>query len=466
MRKTTFFLFLFIAIGSFAQQKRLILQNINVVDVEKGKVLSGQTVVITGDRITSINKASTFKPTPADSVADGTGQYLTPGLWDMHTHVWAPDYFFSLFIANGITGIRGMFESPFFINAWRQKGNTAGELTPRGFYAGPIVDGPKPIWTGSAAAGDTARARVIVDSLKNQLKVDFIKVYSLLERDVYYTIMDQAKKQGMVVAGHVPNKISLLEAARAGQKCMEHMDGFKEIASDSSEYYYQMIRGLVKDSTYNAPSAKTEMLLRTFSEKKLAAAVKELKKLGTWFCPTMTVNRGIAIMNDSSFANDPRAVYLPLMIKNMWDPTKDFRFKNADALYFDRLRRIYELDKRVIRALNDAGIPLLAGTDIPNPYCYPGFSIHEELQIFTECGLTPAQALRTATLNPALYFGIEKDHGTVATGKLADLLLLKSNPLENIGNTRNIGAVIIKGRFIGPAGMDALLQKARKLAGN
>lgn len=466
MRKIILLLLLLISVGSFARQKRIVLQNINIVDVEKGNILSKQTVAITGDRISSITKASAFKAAATDSVVDGTGQYLIPGLWDMHTHVWAPDYFFSLFIANGVTGIRGMFEQAVFASQWRQKGNKAGELTPRGYYAGPILDGSKPIWPGSLGIADAARGRTVVDSLKNQLKVDFIKVYSLLEKDAYYAIADEAKKQQIVFAGHVPNKITLLEAARAGQKSLEHLYGFIELASDSSDHYYKLTQGLIKDSTLATRTARREFLRRTFSEKKLAAIIKELKGYDTWICPTMTVNRGIAYMNDSSFAKDPRMVYVAPMIKNMWDPKNDFRFKSAGPEYFNGEQAEYELKKKIIRALNQGGIKLLAGTDTPNPYCYPGFSIHDELQLFTECGLTPLQALQTATLHPALYFGIQQDQGTVAAGKLADLVVLKDNPLQDIGNTRKIGAVILKGRFIGPGEMDGLLQKARKMAGN
>ncbi len=176
----------------------------------------------------------------------------------------------------------------------------------------------------------------------------------------------------------------------------------------------------------------------------------------------MTVNRGIAYLNDSSFTRDARLPYIVPMIKNMWDPKNDFRFKTAGPEYFKSELLDYELKKKIIRALHQAGIRMLAGTDTPNPYCFPGFSLHDELEIFTDCGLSPLQALQTATLNPALYLGIEKELGTVSTGKLADLVVLEANPLDNIGNTRKIGAVILKGRFIGAGEVDGLLQKPGK----
>lgn len=465
MRKTLILLSLLITAVSFAQSPRLVLTNIQVVDVEKGKILPGQTVAITGDRITSLMKSSSFKPAPTDSIVDCRGQYLIPGLWDMHTHVWAPDYFFSLFIANGITGIRGMFEPVVLANQWRKQGNTPGELAPRGYYAGPIVDGVPPIWPGSVGIKAADHGRKVVDSLRD-LKVDFIKVYSLLERDAYFAIAEAAQKQGIVFAGHVPNKVTLLEAAKAGQKSMEHLYGMLELASDSSEHYYQLVQGLIKDSTLPDRLARRAFLRRTFNENKLANIVRELKQYDTWICPTMTVNRGIAYITDSNFIRDERLAYaLPLM-KNMWNPKNDFRLRSATPAYFAGEQQEFALKKQFIRALHRGGIRLLAGTDTPNPYCFPGFSLHDELQLFTECGLSPLEALQAATLHPALYFGVQQDLGTVATGKLADLVLLKANPLQDIGHTRAIAAVVLKGRFIGPEAVAGLLQKARKMAGN
>lgn len=457
---------LLISLFAKAQEKRLVLHKVNIVDVEKGKLLKDQTVAIAGDRINFITKATAFKPATNDSVVDCHGQYLIPGLWDMHTHVWTPDYFFSLFIGNGVTGIRGMFEQSVAAQYWQKRGNTPGDISPRGYYAGPIVDGPKPIWPGSVAVTDAARGRKVVDSLKNQAKVDFIKVYSLLERDAYFAIADEAKKQGVVFAGHVPNKVTVLEAAKAGQKTMEHLYGFLELASDSSEYYYGLVNGTIKDSNFATRNARRELLRRTYSEKKLASIIKDLKQYDAWICPTMTVNRGIAFINDSTFRKDDRMVYVAPMIKNMWDPKNDFRLRTATPEYFRGEQVEYEMKKKIVRALHQGGIPLLAGTDTPNPFCFPGFSLHDELEIFTECGLSPLEALRTATLNPARYFGIEMDLGTVATGKLADLVLLEANPLENINNTRQVGAVVLKGRFLGPETVLGLWEKARKIAGN
>lgn len=161
---------LLVAVCAFPRQKRIVLQNVHVVDVVKGTILKNQNVIITGDRITQISRARHFALQVSDSVVNCTGQYLIPGLWDMHTHVWSADYFFSLFVANGVTGIRGMFETMYNINTWKKDAATPGSLTPTGFYAGPIVDGPSPVWPGSVAVRDTAGGRRAVDSLKNKLQ--------------------------------------------------------------------------------------------------------------------------------------------------------------------------------------------------------------------------------------------------------------------------------------------------------
>jgi hypothetical protein len=458
---------LFVSLFAFSQQKRLVLQNLNIVDVEKGAILRQQSVVIAGDRITQIGKASAIHPQTNDSVVNCNGQYLMPGLWDMHTHVWFPEYYFPLFIANGVTGHRGMLETIVIAAQWKKQGNTAGTLTPAGFYAGPIVDGPRPTWPGSVAVSNPEQGRRVVDSLKNKLQVDFIKVYSGLSKESYYAIAEEAKKQNIHFAGHVPGSMTLLECVRAGQRTTEHMMGFIEGASDSSDYYYEVMRGNIKDTLIrNNRPARRAFLARTFSEKKLAVIISELKKNDSWVCPTMTVNRGIAYIKDSAMMKDPRMQYAIPMIKNMWNPANDFRFRTAPDEFFENEKKEFELNKRILKLLHQGGVKILAGTDTPNPYCFPGFSVHDELQIMVESGFTPAQALQTATLNPAIFFNIMNDYGTVSENKMASLVLLKDNPLQNIANTKSIQAVILRGKFVGSTEINEMLAKIRKMAGN
>lgn len=457
---------LLLLVSSFSQ-KRLVLQNLNIVDVEKGAILKNQSVVITGDRITKIGKAAAIRTGAGDTVVNADGQYLIPGLWDMHTHVWFADYYFPLFIANGVTGHRGMLETITVASQWKKQGSMTGNLIPAGFYAGPILDGPRPTWPGSVAVSTPEQGRRAVDSLKNKLQVDFIKVYSGLSKESYYAIVEEAKKQKIPFAGHVPGSMTLLECVRAGQRTTEHMMGFIETASDSSDYYYDVIRGNITDTLIkNNRTARRSLLARTFNEKKLDAIISELKKNDSWVCPTMTVLRGIAYIKDSSMIKDPRMQYALGMFKNMWNPANDFRLRNSGDEFFENERKEFELNKRILNLLHRGGVKILAGTDTPNPYCFPGFSLHDELQIMVESGLTPLQALQTATLNPAIFFNILNDYGTVSEKKLASLVLLQDNPLESIKNTTHIQAVILRGRFIDGKEINDLLAKVRKMAGN
>jgi hypothetical protein len=424
-------------------------------------------MAISANRITWIGKASGFRAQEGDSMVNCDGQYLIPGLWDMHTHVWMAEYYFPLFIANGVTGHRGMLEATVLSAQWKNQEKIPGSMVPTGFYAGPVMDGPRPTWPNSVAVNNPEQGKKAVDSLKNKLHVDFIKVYSGLSKESYYAIAEEAKRQQIVFAGHVPGSMSLLEVVRAGQKTTEHMMGFIETASDSSEYYYDVMRGNIKDTLLrNNRSARREMLARTFSEKKLASLIGELKKNNSWVCPTMTVLRGIAYIKDSAMIKDPRMQYALPMFKNMWNPANDFRFRNASNEYFENEKKEFALNKRIIKLLHQGGVKLLAGTDTPNPYCFPGFSVHDELQLFVDCGLSPLEALQTATINPAQYFNIRHDYGTVSENKIASLVLLKDNPLKNIAHTKNISAVILRGKFIASNELNELLAKVRKMAGN
>jgi hypothetical protein len=462
MKKNILLIGLLFFISSAVAQKTFLIKNVHIVDVEKGILLKNTDVLISGNTITNINTGKNKTTIKYDSAIEGNNRYLIPGLWDMHTHTWSEEQIFPLLIANGVTGIRGMFDDMSNVKRWRKKIND-GEITgPVLKVSGPIVDGPKPIWPGSVAIKDTVQARRTVDSLKNKLQTDFVKVYSLLSRENYFAIADEANKQKIPFAGHVPNVVTVLEAAKAGQKSQEHLYGFLEAASDSADYLMAIAQGKMTDTTFKGAKRKA-FILQTYNPKKLQALLQQLKAYDSWICPTLTVNRGIAYMNDSTLLNHPNMQYLGVFYRNFWDPAKDFRFKTWTSETFDLYRKEFEIKLQVVKAMHDAGIRLLAGTDYPNPHCYPGFGIHEELEWMVKAGLTPAQALRTATINPAIYFNMEKQMGTIAEGKTANLVLLDANPLENISNTQKINTVVVNGKFLIKSDLDALLEKVKKM---
>lgn len=453
-----FFLFLF----SFAQQ--LIIKDVNIVDVEKGKIISHVNVFIDSNRISKIT-GGILHPSDRSTIISGTGKYLIPGLWDMHTHNWNSEQFFPLLLANGVTGVRDMFTDWEDVVRWRKEIAEGKYDGPVIYACGPIVDGPQPVWPGSVAVKDAEQGRRAVDSLKN-MGADFIKVYTLLPRAAYFAIADECKKQNIPFAGHVPDQVGMIEAAKAGQKSQEHLYGFLVMASDSGEYILKFWKGEIKDSVLADRTAQARCLLRTFNWDRLRKGISELAKYHTWICPTLTVNRSIAHLDDSVFIKDDRLQYMGTFVRSFWNPKNDFRFKDKPADYFNLSRQNFALKAQMIPLLQKAGVPLLAGTDYPNPYCFPGFSLHDELQLMTDAGLSPAQALQTATINPARFFNITRDYGTIATGKIANLVLLDDNPLKNISNTKKIYAVIIRGKLLDRKKLDEMLETVKQKFGN
>jgi hypothetical protein len=473
MRKLFFAIIALLLFQNANSQSRFVLHDINVVDVDKGTIRSNQVVIIEGDRIKEILALNKYRKSQKDSIISLKGKYLLPGLWDMHTHVWMADAFFPLFLANGVTGFRDMFGSVQQFQTWR-KGIAAGNKSyPDFYYCGPIVDGPKPVWPGSVAISNSDQARRTVDSIKNILKTDFVKVYSLLPRDSYFAIAEECRKNKIDFAGHVPNLVTVSEAANAGQKCQEHLTGMLEIASDSSDLYYKVVRAvdagtvqsdLGTDTFLLNRSARRKMLVRTFNNEKLKSVAKELAAKNTWICPTLVVNYNIANLDDSLLAADVRMKYISSFMRNFWNPKQDFRFRSATKEYFQVGRMEFEKKMECIPVLHAAGVKLLAGTDTPNPYCFPGFSLHDELEWFVKAGLSPADALRTATINPAIYFLQEKNLGTVDIGKIASLVILDNNPLDDIRNTTSVQMVILRGSIMDRKKLDEMLDKVRAQA--
>lgn len=441
--------------------QNFLIKNAVIVDVEHGKLINNQQLLIRNGTITLITKSK--EEIKADSVIDAKGMYLIPGLWDFHTHIWNEATTFPLLIANGVTGVRGMFEDVNNVKRWRQSISEGKYPAVSIFSAGPIVDGPKPVWPNSVAVSNAAQGRNVVDSLKNKLNVDFVKVYSLLGRESYFAIAEECKKQNILFAGHVPNVVSVLEAANAGQSTQEHLYGLLEAGSDSSATWFAFQRGEIKDSAWKQRSYRKQFLFRTFNEKKLQGILKEIKKTNTWMCPTLTVNRGIAYVNDTTLLDDPRMAYMGTFMRNFWDYRKDFRFQSFKPVDFEDNRTDFELKLKITGMIHKAGIPILAGTDFPNPHCYPGFGIHDELEWLVKAGLTPAEALQTATINPAKYLKTFSTEGSIAINKKANLVFLSANPLVNISNTKQIEMVMVNGKLFIRAQLDQMMESVKKL---
>ncbi len=435
----------------------LAIEHVNVVDVISGEVLTDRTVIVRDTKIESIvDGANSQVPDNAVRIA-AAGKFLIPGLWDMHIH-WYDRNSMQLFPVNGVTGARVMSGMPLH-HMWRKQFETGEFLGPHLLISSPIIDGPSPIWPGSFVAADEADGKQVV-ARAVELKADFLKVYSLLPRSAYLAIAAESKLAGIPFAGHVPLTVSMAEASNAGQVSMEHLYEIL-IACSSKEDELRSLRAevLAKNGTTRAIYDDKELMvtiqqraLATYDEHKARVLFALLAQNKTWQCPTLTVLRNLAYLETTEVQQNPNLKYLTPALRSMIAPPKD---KNGrTAAEFAQSQKMFEMNLGFLRAMQAAGVPILAGTDCLNPFCLPGFSLHDELQLLVRAGLKPIDALRAATINPAKFQNKEHDFGSVTEGKQADLVMLDANPLNDISNTRKIVAVILRGNLLDRQALD------------
>jgi imidazolonepropionase-like amidohydrolase len=281
----------------------------------------------------------------------------------------------------------------------------------------------------------------------SQRGADFIKLQSLIPREAVFAIAEEAKTVGIPFAGHVPDAVRASEASAAGQKSFEHLIGIFEGSSTRED---EFLKGEKSPGRF----------LDSFDETRLAGLAALLARNRTWQCPTLVWERGGNLIEERDLAHDPLARYAPASWRNgTWKRFTDqiTREFNVDDLATRKKFVAKELE--VVGALHRAGVPFLAGTDtVAGVYVFPGFSLHDELGLLVKAGFTPREALAAATTGPAAYLGLRDRLGRVELGKLADLVLLDANPLDDIANTRTIRAVVANGRFFSRADLDAMLR--------
>lgn len=459
---------LLLCVSVQAQPTTLAIRGATVVDVTDGSLRSAQTVLVEGNRIAVVGPVDKVKVPDDAEVVQAAGGYLIPGLWDMHVHSAASvTWHFPLFLAQGVTGVRNMHstvDSALALTNTIKRQLAEGELLgPRFLANGPIIDGEPSVWPGSVVVRTAEEARAAVDSLTDG-GADFIKVYSRLTRDAYFAIVDQAKQRRIPVVGHVPYRVRPEEAAEAGQLTDEHMLGLQMGCSTRADSVRSQteqqelsessfIEGIISES-------KLERVLYDTRDPSLCAAMlKVYRKNGMAVVPNLVLphnnNYPDEVISDTvSMKFIPKSMHAQWsamagpgpgdMIRSLMQPTREARNDN-------------------VRLLNDAGVMLLAGTDVGNPMLVPGISLHKELMLLVDAGLTPLEALQTATLNPARFLGAEDSLGTVEAGKFADLVLLDANPLEDIRNTQRILAVVSNGRLIRRSQLNRLLAEVKAL---
>ncbi len=420
------------------------ITHVTVIDGTDAARRPDQTVVVRGNRIVSVGPAA-VTPVPAGArVIAGAGKYLVPGLWDMHVHTVIPGGHdvLPLYVANGVLGVRDMAGDWTQIAAWRRE-IAAGRLAgPRIVAAGPYIEGGDvPIPHLVAKTGEEARAAV--DSLA-QLGVDFVKLHSQLTREVYFAVLDAARRRGMAVAGHVPRSVLAAEASDSGLRSLEHM---LQIPTPCTP----------PESLALAPRFPIQSVLGRCTSDDLSPLFARFVRNGTWVVPTLVAQYEVAAWPRRELPGDSFASYLPDTLRQYVAqifPMPDSIPPDADVVG----RALWEKRIALVGAMYRAGVGILPGTDAPLRNSPPGFGLHQELALFARAGLSPFEVLRAATLEPARYLGVLDSLGTITAGKMADLVLLTADPLADVRNLRSIEAVVANGRLFDAGARTRLLR--------
>jgi imidazolonepropionase-like amidohydrolase len=430
------------------------IENVAVVDVVLGKIVSPRTVLIVDGRIAAIEEPGTAAIPPAAVRVEGRGRYLIPGLVDMHVHLFnnatrrqPNEWAFPLFVANGVTAVREMSAEPAqiaVVERWRTKVASGGLVAPRVLAAGIAV--------GKGPAEATRRQ---VREAK-AAGADFVKVFSEVREPNWRTILEEAGAQRIPVCGHIPAEVSLLEAATAGQRSAEHLMQVYEACSAKEKQLLGARKGLDGNEIVKLRDTQEREVLESFDQLLCDRTAAALAKTGQVQVPTLVLSHFEAHGERAQFRDDPHWHYLRRDEQARWERYLEERTIEDEKLAALRL----DVSRRIVKTLHAARVPILAGTDAPMPLVYPGFALHTELELLVESGLTPADALRAATIGPAEFLGGSKDSGSIAVGKRADLVLLDDNPLLQISNTRRSRAVVLDGRLFQRADLDALLAAA------
>jgi imidazolonepropionase-like amidohydrolase len=441
-----------------AKAQTLTITHATLIDVTNGKIQPDTTVVINGNRIASIAHSTKAHP-KAGQIVDAKGQYLIPGLWDMHTHVYfdgtaadGTDLILPLFLANGVTGIRDMGSALDPVLQARDEIAAHRIFGPRMIVSGPMLDGPKSHYKAAIPIATPEDGRNAVDMLKSR-GVDFIKVQSGVPREAYFAIAEESKKVGIEFEGHVPDAIRASEAISAGQRTFEHLIGIFEASSLDEDKYLTGTK---------APG----MFLESYDPAREARIIRLLAKNHLWQCPTLFWERGQWLVDAIDYTKDPDLIYAgQTWVTKQWPGSKKGILKSLDTDPLPVREKFVDHELDIVRKLHAANVPFLAGTDTPAGVdVIPGISLHLELQRFVAAGFTPLEALQTATLNPAKFYNKLNTFGSIQTGRIADLVLLRANPLDNIANTRKIAGVIADGHYLSQPDLDQLRARIKQIA--
>lgn len=449
----------------------LVLRNLNLVDLESGAFVADTDILIRAGKIVAVGADLAATGVPS---IDGSGKFAIPGLFDMHVHSLrlAPLLTHPLQVAAGVTAVRDMGGCLGDYDSWvacapdKRQWNAdviaARMVGPRfDQVTGLAINGGEEVPSGwdrelGAGTADGARKRVAHDAARG---IDFLKPYSKLPRDSYLALAEAAAERGLYLAGHKPVQVSALEALAAGQRSFEHavlfiwecFPGAAEVrkAQDLRRVYTHEMRLLMLD---------------THSETMCGELMDEMVYRDVAFVPTHTTRKLDAFSADENFRNDPRLRYVPAPLRAFWLADADSMAGRTNADGLESYRRFYEFGLVQTGRAHERGVRVLAGTDSPDSFAFPGLALHDELVHLSQAGMSNLQVLRAATAEPARFLGLEGQAGVIAAGARADIVLLDADPVRDIENVRRIHTVVLAGAVYDRQKLDALLEAVERAA--
>ncbi len=452
-------------------QADLVITGGQIVDVDTGRLITGKAVVIRGNRIDAI--VSPGNAPDSALIFDAEGRFIIPGLWDMHAHAlyekwplsddgvpytWGP--YMDLMLVHGVTGFRDMWGSPVTIRQARAEIASGERAGPR-FVAAGLSMGWFQYMAGleKAKTGEEARALVRKAHANG---ADFIKFGLYNPAFLLESVVDEAQSLGLDIVGHVPTDMSAIEAAEAGMRSLEHSFGVIQGCTADGESLFDAARTEFAESgTFSFQLiAHTHPLLAEFDEDACTRQAKQLAALEVWLSPTVGLWEAKANAHRIDIEADPRFEHVNARDRDIWIASQGY-FRRQFEENGDLNQRLYEVRLRLIKTMHDNGVPILAGSDFMNLAATPGMGLLDELRNYQKAGLTPLDALRTATIEPARFLRRTDDFGSVSSGKFADLVILTKNPLEDIENIATTHAVVASGELLDQSALDQLSERAK-----
>ncbi len=452
MRPLLSFLFVLLTQSVFAQdlvsnrQKEIVFKSVNVIPMDQERVLENQTVVVKNGRITAMGAEGKVKYSKDAQVVDAKGKYLTPGWAEIHAHVPPIDDIepmkevLMLYLANGITTIRGMLGHPRHLEL-RSKINSGDILGPHFYASGPSFSGQT---VKSAEQG----AKMVRD--QKAAGYDFLKLHPGLTKETFPAIAKTAKEVGIPFVGHVSFNVGAWMAIDAGYSSIDHLDSFMEAITPGSDTLVEQETGLFGSWIgYRADPAMIPKLVKGLHDQNIRVVPTEA-----------LAERWLSPLPVEEFTKDPEMKYMkPEEIQN-WTRTKN-NYNNNPKFTKERAEKYIQMRRKILYECQKNGVDILLGSDAPQVFNVPGFSIHHEMKFLVGAGLTPYETLRTGTVNVASYFK-KPDSGVIKTGNVSDLVLLSGNPLKDISQTRNIEGVMIGTNWLSKAYIQKELKKLEK----